>query len=293
MEADDDATDPPAQLSERIEELKKANQAAAEQLAESQKREREAQALARKHQTEVGTERDRVIATEHEYLSSALTSAQNELAAAKIMAKQAGTDADWGAQAEAHDAIADARNRINQLQNALAGLNQQIEENKEARKAPPPQQNGPTNVNDAIDQNTNLLPREREYLKAHPELVMDKGLNDELSVAHNRAMRQGVRRGSDGYFSFLDEFLGYKTPAKASERDEEMPQDNGNANVSAPVSRETSSLSTGRSTTRVTLNPEQREMAKSMGLTDAEYAAQVVRLQQAKRDDPDKYGRTR
>src|SRR5262249_32293639 len=162
-------------------------------------------------------ERDRVVATEHEYLTSALTSATNELTAAKALAKQAGETSDWAAQAEAHDAIADARTRINQLQNAIAGLDQQMKEAEARRKQPPPQ-NGPVDVNDAIDQNQALLPKERQYLKTHPELVLDKGLNDELSVAHNRALRQGIRRGSDAYFTFLDDFLGFKEAPKPAQK---------------------------------------------------------------------------
>jgi hypothetical protein len=37
-------------------------------------------------------------------------------------------------------------------------------------------------------------------------------------------------------------------------------------------------------------HPEQREVAKSMGVTEIEYAKQVQAFEPAKRDDPEKYG---
>lgn len=273
------------QLTTQVEELKKAAKYNEEALARSEKMRREAVTASQQAAAEAANARQNSTATEHEYLSSSLVAAQNELAAAKAAAKAAGEAGDFTAQAEAHDRIADARSKINQYEPALATLEHQI------KTAPPPQpqQQVSPDVNDAIDQNANLLPRERDYLKSHPELVIDTQLNNELSVAHNRALRQGIKRGTDQYFSYMDEFLGYKEAAKP--QPQEPTQEEDNTMVSAPVSRDAPAPTGRTSPDRITLSSEQREMAKSMGISDIQYAEQVLRLQREKIDNPEKYAR--
>lgn len=277
--------DPVKQLTTQVEELKKAAKYNEEALQRSEKARREALAISEQAAQEAFRAQQNTTATEHEYLSSALVAAQNELAGAKLAAKQAGEAGDFAAQAEAHDRLADARTKINQYEGAIASLEHQIKNAPQEPPKPAPQQ--PANVNEAIDSNAALLPREREFLKAHPELVIDANLNNELSVAHNRAMRQGIKRGSDQYFAYMDDFLGYKPAAAGNGAD----QHEDNAMVSAPVSREAPSHSGRTTPDRVTLTAEQREMAHSMGLTDLQYAEQLVRLQQDKINNPEKYAR--
>jgi hypothetical protein len=65
--------------------------------------------------------------------------------------------------------------------------------------------------------------------------------------------------------------------------------------VSAPVSRETTSW-TGRREDRpgrITLSVAQREAARISGLTDVQYAQQLIRLREEKAADPDRYGADR
>jgi hypothetical protein len=55
--------------------------------------------------------------------------------------------------------------------------------------------------------------------------------------------------------------------------------------VSAPVSREAPSESTGRRASQIRLTVEQREAARMAGITEVEYARQLQRLDAAKREE--------
>jgi hypothetical protein len=59
---------------------------------------------------------------------------------------------------------------------------------------------------------------------------------------------------------------------------------------SAPVSREAPTSNRMDRPGRLTLTAEQREAARVAGVTEIEYAMNVLRLQEAKRADPDRYG---
>ena len=59
---------------------------------------------------------------------------------------------------------------------------------------------------------------------------------------------------------------------------------------SAPPTREVASSRTGLpSNSRVTLTPTEREIAKSSGLTEVQYAEQKLRLQREKAADPERF----
>jgi hypothetical protein len=59
---------------------------------------------------------------------------------------------------------------------------------------------------------------------------------------------------------------------------------------SAPPTREVASARTGLpSNSRVTLTPTEREIAKSSGLTEVQYAEQKLRLQREKASDPERF----
>ena len=60
--------------------------------------------------------------------------------------------------------------------------------------------------------------------------------------------------------------------------------------VSAPVSREVPTSIREDRSGRLTLSVEQREAARISGLTDVEYARNVLRLREEKANDPDRYG---
>lgn len=212
--------------------------------------------------------------TEVDAVQSGLAAAQAEQAAAKVALKQAGESGDWDAMAEANARIGRSASDICEFERSAALL----ADRKEQVQEQPRQQAQPIDIMSAIESNPQLMPSEKEWLKAHPEAYASR--NKELDVAYDRAMRQNLSRGTPAYFKFMDEFMGYAKPD--NQQDDDMP-------VSAPVHRNDRG-GDGRPTgSKIMLTPEQREIAKSMGISDIEYARQVAAFDVARKADPEKY----
>lgn len=231
-------------------------------------------------------DRDRLrsvnVDTEKELLTSSLASAQAEEAAAQAELEKAFETGDSKAMGAAHSKIGRAAAKIVNLEGAVAEFEQQAKVEKEA-----PRTTAPVDIITTIDRMPDLVPKEREWLKAHPEVLMDARAVKELDVGYNRAIAAGHRRGTDAYFQFLDQFMGY---ADAGERDDTTSNERASI-VAAPVSRDNRSSVTGQRTsaTQVRLTSQQREMAALSGLSDTEYARGLLQMEADKRASPEKY----
>jgi hypothetical protein len=253
-------------LKEQLDALKRANAAATERENAANRRAEQAE----RERAEAINNQSR---TEADAVQSGLSGAQAELANAKLAAKQAGEAGDWEAQAEALSRVGRASSDIREFERAAATL----ADRKEERTEPQRQQVQAPDIISSIEGNPQLMASEKEWLKSHPEAYASR--NKELDVAYDRAMRQGLSRGTPDYFKFMDEFMGY---AKPKAEDDDM-------SVSAPVSRNERGGDGKPSNGKIMLTPEQREVAKSMGVSEVDYARQVQTLEQRRREDPDRY----
>lgn len=258
-------------LEEQLKALQEANRLSEQRRVEAERRAETA-------------ERERVAAinsqskTEAEAVQSGLSGAQAELAAAKLEVKRAGESGDWEALAEANARVGRASSDIREFERSAAILADRKEETPQRQV-----QQQPGDINAMIDGNPQLLPSEREWLKLHPEAVIDSTRNKELDVAYIKATRQGLSRGTPDYFKFIDQEMGYAKATPAAQ------QGDDNMSVSAPVSRNERG-GDGRPTNgKIMLTPEQREIAKSMGVSDIEYARKVADFEAARKADPEKY----
>lgn len=284
-EEDDDASPQVKSLNEQLVAMKAANAAADERAAKADREKADALRLANERAEEVKRATQERDLSERDLISNALSSAKQRSESAKAACANAFAQGDGVAAANAQEQLSRAQAEILTYETSQADLASRAEEAKEPK--PQAQQVQPT-FEQSIDQNPNLLPKEKEWLRAHPEMIMDGSRDAELGVGYQRAVRQGLIRGTEAYFNFLDEFMGYKTPAKTEERTDD---NNGrNSIMAAPVTRQAPSNGNSQvNGNQVYLSPDQRAMARSMGLSDRDYASQVVRLEQAKRDDPERY----
>jgi hypothetical protein len=132
--------------------------------------------------------------------------------------------------------------------------------------------------------------RRRDWLQNNPLAQQHYAA---LNNLHGEAVQAGHADTSDGYFSFLNDRLAAlhtERPAANGVRlIEEMqqraapaqsaPQPRQRTNiVSAPVSREVPTASGSRDGGKITLSNEQKEAAKIAGITETEYARQLLRL---------------
>lgn len=256
----------------------------AEQLREAQdaaKRDREAREASEREAREAREEAERLRTssadTEKELLSSSLEKAQQECDVAKAEYIKAYELGDPQAMADAQEKIARAATDIRTYEGAIA----EFDESKKVLK-----QSAPADLRTSIDQDPQLFPEERTWLKDHIEVMQDPRLHRKLGVAYDEAMAKGFKRGSKGYFKFLDEFMGFQPDRE----DDDSGSDERSTIVAAPVSRESRGNS-GRPSmpTRIQLTPEERQMARDMGISDAAYARGVQKREAERRSYPEKF----
>lgn len=263
-------TDPDAKILQGQLEAAQAAQRASD--ARAEKAERDA-TEARRVAAEATT---RSQSLEGDIITGGLSAAQAELAAAEQELERAGEAGDFKAQAKAQTRIGRASAQIVNLESGAAEIAERKPVKVEAQQEQTRQQ--PLDINVAIDTAQNLMPAEKTWLKAHPDAFMPGPRNNELSVGYERAIKQGLVRGTTPYFEYLEEFMGYAKPSTEGSRD-----------VQAPPSRNDRDATGRPSTGKVTLRPEQRDIARSMGVSELEYAKNVAKFEAAQAADPERY----
>lgn len=259
-------------LQTRMEDMRKANALREAKLAQERDEARREAEEARRSAAD----------TEADLISNGLTAAQSEAKAARAALKVAIESGDIDGQADAQERIGRASSDIREFERAAAVQADRAEQEK---KVPVQQPRQFSSVEEAIDSRADLTDNERAWLKGHQDAWVDPARNQELGVAYNRAVKQGLTRGTDAYFAFIENFMGYTKPDDTTSERTTI--------VAAPVSRDnrtvpgTQQLKSGQ----VRLSPQQREMAQMAGVTDREYAAGLLQMEADKSANPEKYAR--
>src|SRR3990167_7626420 len=265
--------DPDAGVAALQKELDKSKEAT--KLAQTN--EMEARRLAADRQRDLDAAKAQNIDTESNLIANSIDGARLELAAAKGAVKAAFEAGDAGAMADAQEKVGLATADLREFERAAEAL-------KAKKDTPAPKK--VQSIDEAIDGNPQLLPVEKTWMKEHPEVVLDGLRNQELGVAYSRAISAGHQRGTEAYFGFIDEFMGFKKAEPVIEVEE--PEER--TIVAAPVSRDRAQTINGKpSVNRVPLSPVERELASSLGVTDKEYAAEKLRMQADKQVNPERY----
>lgn len=258
---------------QQIEALKESERLAKEARDQAIKDREVAIQQAREREAEASSLRKTTIESQLENVSSALAAAQIEADAAMRDIALAGEASDFQALSQAHRKLAKAEAAIARLEDGKAEL-------EERAKAPPPQQA----VGDHIDR-MDIPDNAKAFLRRNRHYLEDKRLNAKLNVVHLDLLDEGYAAFSDDYMAELQTRMQPKrkeTPAAPEPEDNVQPQRRASEVVSAPVSREAPSSSGTERPGRITLTVAQKEAAKMAGITEAEYAKQLLRLRQEK-----------
>ena len=280
-EPDDDAAD----LRKQLDDLKKAEETARNQIAEHDRRAQEAMRRTQELEQQNSQHQTSQLEAEYDSVLNAISAAESDANAAQGVYEKAAEMGDYKAMGEAQRKISRAEARLENLEQGKDGLETRIETAKTAakdRKDNPPAQDP---FEGAIAQ---LPDPAKNWLRGHREYMTDQRKNLKIQNAHFEVLDDGVTAYSPEYFVAIETKLGLRQAPKTDDEDQEI-EPTRRTSVSAPVSREVASPSTGRATpTKVTLTAEEREMARlSMPNTDpgeAEriYAQQKLKLQQLK-----------
>jgi hypothetical protein len=166
------------------------------------------------------------------------------------------TAGDYAAAAKAQRAMAAAEAQITRLRSDYAANEEQIKS--------PPRREAP--VQDGFEERVKTLhPKIQTWAREHKDDLMSR---TQLAYAADQlAVTRGLAIGSDEYLDFMDEQMGYNyeepEPKKTVTR--RAPS------VSAPASRS----SNNGDATKVYLTSFDKDMAKSLNMTNAEYAKYV------------------
>lgn len=174
------------------------------------------------------------------------------------------------------------KQRVAEMENAERLVRAAVQQQPVASE---PQQ--PADPIEAVLANSPLPDKAKAWLRAHPEYLTDQEKNAALQYHHWQARRE-AEEFSDGYYSAMERLLGLRQQNVAPPR-----QFNGQAApakpaqtrvaMSAPVSRDTPSYSTGRPTSSpVQLTPEEHELARTLGLSPQQYREGKERMQREK-----------
>jgi hypothetical protein len=139
----------------------------------------------------------------------------------------------------------------------------------------------------------------KEWLRAHREILSDPRANAALQHFHYVAKEESGEEYSPAYFERLEHHLGLRSAA-APEPDvsnetiaQPAPRRQSGGPVSAPVSRESPSWSSGRpaSESRVNLTGQELELAHTLGLSPQEYLEGKKRMLREKQAGLHDHGR--
>jgi hypothetical protein len=201
---------------------------------------------------------------------------------------QAWARGDWDAAAEAQTHISRIQAELHDLETGADNLGRADE--------PQPQYQQPQQYRDVHDyierapNFQNLRASERSMLHQYPQLVSAENMQ-RLGQYYEETRQQGIQRGSAEYFQYISSRFQGQQPTQATEAEQPIeqpkPSRQPNRQVSAPVSRASTDVKTGRQQEtggKVTLTPQQREAARFSGVSEQVYAKGLQRLMQAKRD---------
>jgi len=175
--------------------------------------------------------------------------------------------------AEIQEAMSTNAIRLNQLEVGKRDMETRPRQPAFNPPPPPPQQV----YQDPLEQIAQAVsPRSANWIRSNRENLGNERALREMFRAHESAVDHGYAPDSDAYFQFVENRMGISESNQGRQQTSSAPAQRKASPPAAPVSR--SGNGTGSRPNVVRLSSEQQEMAKNLGMTNAEYAAQVVAL---------------
>jgi len=158
----------------------------------------------------------------------------------------------------------------------------QLEQGRQALEAAPKQEAPQPYVSDPVEAlASQLSPRSADWVRRHPEYATDARLYQKMIAAHQLAVADGLDPDTSDYFHSIESTLRINSRGRDDDydamADSAKPTQRRSAPPAAPVSR--SGTGTSSRPNRVTLSPQEREMASMMGMTPEEYGRNKLALQ--------------
>jgi len=203
---------------------------------------------------------------EKAYIQEVTKAATGELATAKERLKQAYESGDGEKIAEAQEALTDAKLKLKDYERFQPSLQTETERVQPSQQVTTPPQSTPV-----------ADPKAEAWRARNSWFGADEEMTSLALGLHEKLVRSGVDPRSDDYYRRIDETMRKRFPETFEEeqsqtREAEKPSRTKPANVVAPVTR-------GTAPRQVRLTPTQVALAKKLGISNEQYAREIMKLE--------------
>lgn len=261
---DDDLESYSESVQKRIKKLKFEYHEAERQKQEAARMREEAINYAKQIQQENERLRQSLQQNEGSLVEQAKARVESELNSAKAAYRAAYESGD-------SDGVLEAQTKLNQLQNDMYRLQnyrpQQAQQPQ--RTQPEPQPQVPQRAEDV-----KLSPAQKAWLAENDWWGTDRRMTSFALGVHEELVHSGVVPDSERYYTEIDKELRKVFPDKfsdAADQEEVSPRQKKAANVVAPAAR------SAKQPRKAKLTSTQAAIAKRLGLTNEQYAAQLMK----------------
>jgi hypothetical protein len=286
--------DPSLALKKQIEDLRRSEQLAREDAQRANQEREDALRRASERERESFEFRKEIVGSRMDAIKAGIAAAQAEAESAQRDLENAVAIGDSKAQAESYRKLARAEANLSKMEDGKAALEEELQR-QSIEKAPTAVD--PNDIR-AILANSNLPELAKSWLEAHPDYLKVPRKNAKIQALHWDLVDEGHAPFSREYFESMEVHLGLRKAEKVEDDDdddggaESRSQDQKRGTVvSAPVSREAPAGSRPTRPSQIRLTKAQVEAARMAGVTEAEYAKQLIKLGEFKADGH--YGESR
>ena len=262
----DDLEDYSEKVKKRLSQMKKVWHDERREKERAFREREEALRFAQLREQEIKQLKNRLGNGEKAYIQEVTKAASNELAVAKDKLKQAYESGDPGLIADAQEMLTDAKLKVKQYENFRPSLQEE-----RSGVQPTQQYQVPTAPQPVAD------PKAEAWKDKNPWFGTDEEMTALALGLHEKLVRSGVDPRSDDYYDRVNatmrkRFPDYFEDEPTQTREAEKPARTKPANVVAPVTR-------GTAPRQVRLTPTQVAIAKRLGLSNEQYARELMKLE--------------
>lgn len=221
----------------------------------------------------------------YESIVNAMTAMKTTREAAEEEYTQAMERGDFRAAAKAQSRLSEASARYVELEGGKTALEAKLKGGE--REVETPQTRGAPTFEDHLK---TFTPTTAAWFRKNPQFLTDPVKNAEAQRAHFAALGDGVKPDTPEYFQFVEKRLKVGDHAEDVEQDlpsrgqdERTTQRRERPVPAAAPSRDGNNGARRSGSSRtVTLTSEQQEAARISGLTNEEYAREVIKLEDSR-----------
>lgn len=240
---------------EGIQAMKQRLEAAEKARHEAEMRAREAAERAQKASSETKD-------ANYQLVVNAIETVKGRAEAIKQAYANAMASGDFDKAAQLQEALAINAQQLSELKRGKKAMKEEMEQKQ---KEPAPEKSNEPMIDQLARQ---VSPRSASWLRENRDVLDNERMIRRMFRAHEDAVDEGIAADSDEYFSFIEGRLGM---TKVEEPP--PPKRSSPPPPPAPVSRGSQRPSVIR------LTRDQVEMAKNLGMSEADYAKNMVALQ--------------